>query len=326
MLPRPRAPTGQHRNRSGWYHHSVKTMPVDSIYPPEVSIGIAGAGRIAQAIGRLLRERGQLVTAVASRNPEHTRAAAAFIGGDVRPIIYSELPAHAARLLIAVADDAIGEVAEAVARGGMRTGVALHTCGAKGPEALAPLAAQGVCCGTLHPLQTVPTPAQGVERLRGIAFAIAGDELATLWAEQLAALLGGQVLRIAPAARPIYHAAAVMASNYITGLIEAGIVLMRAAGVGEATARKALAPLIAASVEGAVTRGPIEALTGPIQRGDVETVAGHIEALASFPEPLQRLYCANGLQVLEMARRRGLPAAAAARLEQLLRGIGNANA
>lgn len=292
---------------------------------PGETIGIAGAGRIGQALGRLLRAQGQPVVAIASRTLDHAREAAAFIGGEAAVVTYAELPRHAACLLIAVPDDALASVAETLAQGGMRSGLALHTCGAKGPEVLAPLAAQGVRCGTLHPLQTVPTPAAGLNHLRGIAFAVTGDEAAVRWAEQIVELLSGQVLRIAPAGRAVYHAAAVMASNYIVGLLEASIALMAAAGVDESDARRALAPLAHASVENAVRYGPGEALTGPVQRGNVETIGEHLKVLARFPESVQQLYRASGLHVLEIARRRGMTPATASRLEELLRGTGKAN-
>ena len=124
-----------------------------------------GAGAVAQALGRLLYLRGEPVIALAARN--HTRAerAATFIGPSVQVVPYSELPRLSTRVLVAVSDDAIGLVAETLARAGMCKGVALYTSGARGPEALAPLRAVGVACGMLHPLQTVIDREQGVKRL-----------------------------------------------------------------------------------------------------------------------------------------------------------------
>src|SRR5580704_1564027 len=103
-------------------------------------IGIAGAGRVGQALGKLLRERGAPVVAVAGRDELRTAVAAAFVG--VEPSSYSELPACGARIIIAVPDDALEAVAAELART-MRGGEALHTCGSRGPEALAALADRG---------------------------------------------------------------------------------------------------------------------------------------------------------------------------------------
>lgn len=282
-------------------------------------IAIAGAGRMGQALGRLLRERGESIAAVASRSMEHAAAAAAFVGGGAQAASYQGLPQQAARILIAVPDDAIGEVARTLAGSGMHSGAALHTCGARGPEALAPLAAAGVACGTLHPLQTVANPEEGVRVLPGVAFAIEGEGEAAAWAERLVKLLDGTVLHIPRGSRPLYHAAAVMAGNYPLALMSAAVMLMGEAGVDEAAARRALEPLARTSVENAFRLGPAGALTGPIARGDAETVCGHLAALAKAPAALASLYRAVGLAILDIARQRGLAEAQAGAIEELLR-------
>ncbi len=268
-------------------------------------IGLAGAGRLAQALGRLLRERGEPVVAIASRDPVHASAGAAFIGG-VEAVSYAELPGRASRILICVADEAITTVASILADAGMRTGAALHTCGALGAKALSPLAEAGVSCGTLHPLQTIPTPERGLEALLGISFAIDGSGLAAAWAERIAELLGGHVLRISPAARPVYHAAAVLAGNGAIGLLDAAVILMGSAGVEEEDALRALGPLVRTSIDNSLAIGPRDALTGPASRGDARTIAAHWQASAEAPETVRSLYRAVSLRLLEMARRRGL--------------------
>ena len=286
-------------------------------------IGIAGAGRVAQALGRLLRERGEPVVAVASRTLDHARAAAAFIG-NVDAVSYSSLTVRATRVLIAISDDALPLVAATLAESGMNHGAALHTCGARGPEALAVLAANGVSCASLHPLQTVASPEQGVAALPGCAFGITGEGPAADWAERIAALLGGRALRISPEKRPLYHAAAVMAGNYVVALIDAAAMLMGAAGIQEEEALAALAPLVTASCANAIGLGPMRALTGPVERGDVETVSMHRDAMAAAVSPsVRELYRAAGLHALEIARRRGLSEASARRLEELFRKSGD---
>lgn len=270
-------------------------------------------------MGRLLRERGESIAAVASRSMERAAAAAAFVGGGAKAASYQGLPQQAARILIAVPDDAVGEVARTLADAGMHGGAALHTCGARGPEALAPLAVAGVACGTLHPLQTVANPEEGVRVLPGVAFAIDGEGEAAAWAERLVKLLDGMVLHIPRGSRPLYHAAAVMAGNYPLALMSAAVMLMGEAGVDEAAARRALEPLARTSVENAFRLGPAGALTGPIARGDAETVRGHLAALAKAPAAVASLYRAVGLAILDIARQRGLAEAQAGAIQELLR-------
>ena len=203
------------------------------------------------------------------------------------------------RVLIAVPDRALNEVAGKIAEHS-QVRVALHTCGARGPEVLAALAARGVECGTLHPLQTIT---QGTS-LKGIAFAVWGDAGAVEWAEEIAALAGGEVLRIRPECRPLYHAAAVMASNYLITLLDASQTLLAQCGVAPEAALRALGPLARTSIENALKYGPANALTGPIERGDRETVAAHLEALKAAPARIRHLYAAAGLETLDLIWKR----------------------
>jgi predicted short-subunit dehydrogenase-like oxidoreductase (DUF2520 family) len=288
-------------------------MLTDSPLP----IAIAGTGRVAQALGRLLAERGEPVTAVAGRNPERARAAAVFIGHKVKPVTLGTLPKRTGRLLIAVSDSSIPEVARLIAGSGMKQGIALHTCGAMGPEALAPLAAAGVSCGALHPLQTFATPEQGLSALTGCTFGIDGNAAALQWAMQIAHLLDAATLRVPPEGRLLYHAAAVMAGNYVVALVDAAAMLMNAAGIEPDEALRALGPLVEASVGNALHLGTVEALTGPVQRGDIETISGHLSALRRAPESVQRLYRAAGLHTVGLAVRGGLAPDRARLLENL---------
>ncbi len=287
---------------------------------PGGAIGIAGAGRIAQAFGRLLFQYGQPIAVMASRSQSSAQRAARFVSPSVRAVDYSQLPAQAERLILAVSDDALPEVAETLAEAGMDSGLIIHTSGVWGPEVLSRLMEQGVSCASMHPLQTVANPKQGVEKLPGSTFAVAGKGKAALWAKELVKLLDGQVLTIKPLAKPLYHAAAVVASNYIVALIDAALLMMSKAGVSEQQGRKALEPLVLAAAQNALSRGPVEALTGPIERGDGQTIAAHLSALEALPKSVQDLYRAVGQHTVQLARRRGLSKAQATQLQELLEG------
>ncbi|MCS7316449.1 MAG: DUF2520 domain-containing protein, partial [Bryobacterales bacterium] len=195
-----------------------------------------------------------------------------------------------------------------------------HTSGVHGPEALAPLAEVGFSCGALHPLQTVASPEQGVTALRGSAFAVTAEGPAAEWATEIVRAAQGWALAIPADRRVCYHAAAVLASNCFAALLDAAVILMNAAGVPARQALRALAPLARTSCENALEAGPAEALTGPIRRGDVETVRRHWQALTSAAAGLRELYRACSLRMIELAQRQGLPPAVAARLEEVFRG------
>jgi predicted short-subunit dehydrogenase-like oxidoreductase (DUF2520 family) len=289
---------------------------------------IVGTGRVAQAFGRLLNDAGLPPVAVGGRTPSHAERAASFIahlrppgyGGQalVRASSIAGIPALADHVLIAVSDGAIAAVADELARGGMRGGVVLHTSGAHGPELLDALAAHGVSCGVIHPLQTIADPDLGVAALRGATFGVSGDAAAIEWARQLVEAAAGTPLRIQAKGFASYHAGAVMAGNAVIAAIDAAVVLLVAAGVEKRAALQAIRPLCLTSAQNAFDIGPEAALTGPVQRGDAETIRAHIEAMANCPVYVADLYRASGHALVDIARRRGLDATAAGAVEAAL--------
>jgi predicted short-subunit dehydrogenase-like oxidoreductase (DUF2520 family) len=287
---------------------------------PQNRIAIAGAGRVAQAMGKALQEAGVNVDFLASRNPEHARTAAEFIGGGIVRVSFSDLASRASHVLIAVSDSAIEPVSQQLAKPGGAIRVALHTCGSYGPELLESLSATGVSCGSIHPLQTVSDGAQGAVALHYAAFAVSGAPEAMGWAKEIVSAIEGQLLDIKPEARHFYHAAAVMASNYISALLDTAQELMGVAGIPKDTALHALAPLARTSLENAIRYGPVQALTGPIVRGDASTVAAHVLAMDQVESSAAQLYRAAGLRALRMARERGLSEESAMEVHRALLG------
>lgn len=271
----------------------------------------------------MLRLGGQPVSSVASRTPEHAGSAAEFIGPGVAAVSYRDLPRNASRILIAVPDTAIAQIVAVLAASDVEPGgLALHTSGARDMEDFAPLQAAGYRCGTLHPLQTIATPEQGCAVLQGATFAISGDAPALEWARSITSLLHGRAVVVPPDHRPLYHAAAVMASNYSIAFLDAASLLMaQATNTTPGEALRMIEPLTRASINNAFAHGTAEALTGPIERGNIDTVVLHLQALATAPDSIQRLYSAAGLHTIDVARRKGLAEPIAEQLQALLRRI-----
>jgi predicted short-subunit dehydrogenase-like oxidoreductase (DUF2520 family) len=247
-------------------------------------VAIAGAGRLGQALAHALREAGIPIACIADRTK------------------LGDIGRYASRVIIAVSDKAIEPVAARIAADPGNLRVALHTCGAFGVEPLRPLADIGISCGSLHPLQTIRDP-QDSAALRGIAFAVTGDPDALAWAGEIAAALDGWVFPIEPDRRDIYHAAAVMASNHLTAVLDAAGEMMRMAGVPPGAVWAALGPLVRTSIENSLRYGPAESLTGPVARGDAATVAAHLTVLEG---DLLSLYRAAAVRALHIATSRGL--------------------
>lgn len=282
-------------------------------------IGIAGSGVIAQALGRLLAQAGEPVSFLAGRSPGNARAASVFIGHNVEPVSIAELPARAARLLIAVSDDALESVAALLADSSSRPGLALHTCGSRGPEALAPLSRAGYACGVLHPLQSVPSADRGVASLAGSYFGVCGGPRAATWAGELIASLRGEPLPIAAKDWALYHAAAVIACNYQATLLDTALGLLETTGLPRDNGRRALAGLLRMSLSNILEMGPERGLTGPLRRGDTGTIRANLEAVAAASPSAETLYRTCGLATIPLAIRAGLPPTKAAEIERLLR-------
>ena len=279
---------------------------------------IVGTGRVAQALGRLMAQAGTTPIVIAGRTADHAQRAAAVIGPAAKTARIREIPGIADRILIAVVDAAIPSVVDDLADGGMSGGIALHTSGAHGPRLLDALAVRGVSCGVLHPLQTVASPELGVAALKGASFGVGGDPAAVEWAEQLVEAVEGKALRIRENGFASYHAGAVMAGNAVIAAIDAAVVLLGEAGVDRRDALRAIRPLCLTSAQNALEIGPEAALTGPVQRGDDETVRTHTAALAGSPRYVADLYRASGRALLEIARRRGLSSELARSVELAL--------
>lgn len=216
-------------------------------------------------------------------------------------------------LFLAVPDVAVSEMAERIA--GMDPSPRLavvHVSGALGLDALAALGSNPR--GSFHPLQSFPEP-RSWDAFKGITIAIDATTPALLQdLRQLARQqLGAKPRRVRDSERVLYHAAAVFASNYIVASVAQGVRLLQAAGWKEEEAEDALLPLVDGTVASMHQRGVVEALTGPIRRGDTRTVERH---LAEVENP--DLYRMLGLVALELAKEAGLDRVAAERTRRAL--------
>lgn len=272
------------------------------MHPP---LAIVGTGAVTQALGLALNRAGVTVAGIAGRDLERARTAAARIGSGGAAVRIAEIPSLSSHVLIATTDARISDVARELAGAGLRGGLALHTSGTRGTQALAALADRGVSCGVFHPLQTVSAAAEATS-FAGVTFAVTGHPSAVAWGTSLAEALHGHVIHPRDDRMPLYHASAVLAGNGIAALLDASLNLMAEAGVEPSEARQALGPLMRTALDNALSLTPQASVTGPLVRGDVATVRRHIEALANVDASTRELYRAVSEQLLEIARRRGL--------------------
>jgi predicted short-subunit dehydrogenase-like oxidoreductase (DUF2520 family) len=240
-------------------------------------IAVIGRGRVGGAIAR----------------------SAAAAGLDARPAGRDDLAAavaEAATLLLCVPDAEIAPACEAAIAAGARPRFAGHTSGATGLDALAAARTVGASTFSLHPLQTVNSPDA---TLAGAAAAVTGSDPDSLaCARTLAERLGLEPFELPDEARAAYHAAAAISSNFLVALEESAVALLDAAGVENG--RELLAPLVLRTAANWAEHGGA-ALTGPIARGDTETVRRHAEALDATAPELAPLYEALAERTRELA-------------------------
>lgn len=270
-------------------------------------IALIGPGRIGQAVTRLLCEAGHEIVAVIGRDPARAKAAARFIGHAEAATTDPGRVSGADLVLFALPDDLIGPVAADLRHSGkLAPGtVLLHFSGLHPASIL--LGEEGPALGALaiHPLQTFADAVVGVRNLPGTPCAVEGEAALLPLAEELVADLGGRPFVIDREHKPLYHAAACLASNYLVALTNAACELLGACGFGRDQAFELLSPLLRGTLNNLSTLGPVAALTGPISRGDTRTVARHLKAMEPLPADLNRLYRALGRQTANVARQKG---------------------
>jgi predicted short-subunit dehydrogenase-like oxidoreductase (DUF2520 family) len=206
---------------------------------------------------------------------------------------------HAADLtLLTVPDDVIVPLASLIAESGDDfTGKAvIHTSGAHGADSLRVLAERGTMTGGLHPAFPFADIPTAIARLPGATFAIETDDPRLHdWLYAMAKALDGRVLAIPRGKKALYHSALVIASNYAVTLYAIAERVLLSLGAERATADHALNVLVGATADNLRVQGIPEALTGPLVRGDVGTVAAHLTALENYDKEAAQLY-------LELAR------------------------
>lgn len=285
-------------------------------------IAIIGPGVVGTTLGVLAQRAGYRVAGVAGRNAAKAAAAAGAIG----PLVRVGEPAQIAPLgelvLLCVPDDAIATLCRqlADARAFAPGAVVAHCSGALASDILSPARACSAAVGSMHPLQTFPNVPAGCERFAGTFCFCEGDVPALETLMTLAADLHARPVKISSSEKLLYHASAVLASNYLIALLDAAGAMAEKAGITRADAAAALKPLIAATLANVRASGPEQALTGPIARGDVELVARQYADVAQADAKLGHIYRAMGDWTIDLALRKGtIDAARAEKLREALR-------
>lgn len=269
-------------------------------------IAVIGAGKVGSALAILLKERGYTVSGVASRSFESARALALRVGAVAfhRP---EDAAAGADLIFITTPDREIQNVSRYISDlGAVGPGqVVAHTSGAHSSHQLAGVRERGAMAVSIHPLQSFADVKTAMENLPGSYFAMEGDDRSIPVAEQIVADLKGRSFYIDAADKELYHAAACIASNYLVSLVHLSTGLYEKFGLTRKEAFQALLPLIQGTINNIEKVGPVQALTGPLARGDVSTVEGHLPALARVGREEESIYRLMGKYTVRVALEKG---------------------
>lgn len=262
-------------------------------------VGVVGAGRVGAVLAAGLQAAGHTVVAAAGESDASRRRAA-----DLLPGVPLRKPSDVAReselLLLTVPDDMLPNVVKVLAdSGALHAGqYVAHTSGRHGLAVLAPAAAVGARVIALHPAMTFTGTAVDLERLRGCVFGLTAGPAEREVAEALVADLGGRPTWVPEEMRTLYHAGLAHGANHLVTLVSEAMGLLAAAGVDDPAGT--LRPLLDAALDNALDHGDA-ALTGPIVRGDVQTVAAHLADIAAKAPDTVPSYVALAWATLDRA-------------------------
>jgi len=281
---------------------------------PALGVALYGAGRAGRALAAAARSAGVSVHPIWTRSPETARRAARELGCHVDSGPTAPAAGGAQLVVLAVADEAVGELARALVESGMLTGVRVlaHLGGALGLDVLAPARQIGCAIGSLHPLRAL---VGATSALDGCWCALDGDPVAINELRHLAKLIGCRTVKISADARALYHAGAALAANDVVALLTASAEALHAAGLHGDDALGAAVDLARSALDNVAHLGATAALTGPAARGDAVTISRHLAALTNLRPDLAAIHRALSRQLVELSRQQGT---APERLQHLL--------
>ena len=272
--------------------------------PPALRIGLVGVGKVGAVLGAALAASGhRIVAASAVSEASLERAGAMLPGVPIVPI--PEVVACADVILMTVPDDALGPLADGLGAENAWAGgkLVVHTSGFHGPSVLQAVLDAGGDVVAMHPAMTFTGGPKDLPRLAGTPFAVTASPGAQLVGEALVVNIGGDPFYLAEVDRPRYHAALAHGSNHLVTLVAQAQQVLREVGIDDPS--RILRPLLEASLDNALERGD-KALTGPVARGDLQTVRAHLGVLT---DDALMAYRAMALATTQRAAtRRVLPA------------------
>ncbi|HEY1527639.1 MAG TPA: DUF2520 domain-containing protein [Candidatus Angelobacter sp.] len=273
------------------------------------TITLIGAGNLAQALGPALKAAGYKIDFVAARETASSRRRAAMLAGRLgaRTRSLHEAGPDSDILWICHTDDALAETAKLLARKpGWSGKIVFHSSGALSSNVLIPLKRKGANTASLHPMMTfVPGATTNMDE---VPFAVEGDSRAVLVARRIVRDLGAESFAIKKAAKPLYHALGSFSSPLIVATLVTAERVGRGAGLSASQTRRVMGPILRQTLKNYLERGAAAAFSGPIKRGDLNTVLRHLKELQRVPgaREVYRALVKSALMDLPSAKKKEL--------------------
>ncbi len=268
-----------------------------------LKLGFIGAGTVGTALAVRLSSKGYQIAAVSSRSQDSARNLAEAVGG-CQVFDNNQSVADTAELVfITTPDDAITPVASQIQWHAGQSVV--HCSGADSTDILQAARESGAQAGVLHPLQTFAGVKQAIENIPGSTFALEAEEPLLNILKDMATALEGHWVVLKASDKVLYHAAAVIACNYMVTLVKLATDLWQTFSIPSHQATQALIPLLHGTINNIETVGIPQCLTGPIARGDTGTIKKHLDALQKAAPAMLSTYRELGLQTIPIALAKG---------------------
>lgn len=251
------------------------------------TVSLIGSGNLAQALGPALKSAGFRIIVVAGRNNtasmRRASALARKLGAKAIRLEEAEAGPLADITWLCHTDDALAETARKLARiSGWKNKIVLHSSGALSSDVLAPLQRVGARTGSLHPMMTFVPGTR--PNMKDVPFAVEGDREAVGVAREITARLGAKIFTIKKANKVLYHALGSFSSPMIVATLVTAERVGRGAGLSPQQSRAIMGPILEQTLANYRKRGPAAAFSGPIKRGDLNTVSRHLQQLSRVPQ------------------------------------------
>lgn len=284
-----------------------------------IEVAIIGAGNLGTALGYALSQKRYKLKALTCRTLSSARKSLQIIGEGKALTDNLQAAIEGKLIFICVPDSEITKVVKELAQGSLpwKEKYVFHCSGLVSAEVLKPLQTKGAFTASFHPVQSFPQKKGGPNQFEGIYFGLEGEEKALELAEKIARRLGGYPIIIRGKDKALYHAACSVASNFFVVLLEGAVSLLKFIGIEEKQASEIVLPLIQGTLQNIQELDLESSLTGPVIRGDQESIKQHLDALRKYPGFLE-IYRSLAIQALEIAKKRNLPEEKIQALKSLL--------